>query len=92
MRAAAARRVVRAGSGAVSRGSTTDSAATTSPASRSGTAIPVETGSTVPLREAGEVVAALSVVLPRETAPEPALAALRTAAARIEADLRADRR
>jgi len=57
-----------------------------------GTVEPVSTGIAVPLREAGEVVAALSVVLPRDTAPEPALAALRTAAARIEADLRADRR
>lgn len=52
----------------------------------------VSTGVAVPIRDAGEVVAALSVVLPRETPPEPAVAALRAAAAGIEASLRADRR
>lgn len=52
----------------------------------------VSTGVAVPLRDAGAVVAALSVVLPRETAPEPAVAALREAAAAVEAALRADRR
>ncbi len=52
----------------------------------------VSTGVAVPIRDAGEVVAALSVVLPRETAPEPAIAALREAAAAIERTLRADRR
>ncbi|MBD3942256.1 IclR family transcriptional regulator [Microbacterium sp. NEAU-LLC] len=52
----------------------------------------VSTGVAVPIRDAGAVVAALSVVLPRETAPEPAIAALREAAASIEAALRADRR
>ena len=41
---------------------------------------------------AGEVVAALSVVLPRETDPAAAIRALREAAAGIEAVLRADRR
>jgi len=51
----------------------------------------VSTGVAVPLRDAGEVVAALSVVLPRDTPPEPAVAALREAAAGIEAALRADR-
>lgn len=52
----------------------------------------VSTGVAVPVRDAGTVVAALSVVLPRETPPEPAISALRDAAAAIEADLRADRR
>ncbi|MDR7187786.1 DNA-binding IclR family transcriptional regulator [Microbacterium sp. BE35] len=52
----------------------------------------VSTGVAVPIRDAGEVVAALSVVLPRETDPESAIQALREAAAGIEADLRADRR
>lgn len=51
----------------------------------------VSTGIAVPLRDRGSVVAALSVVLPRETAPEPAVAALRDAASAIEADLRASR-
>jgi DNA-binding IclR family transcriptional regulator len=51
----------------------------------------VSTGVAVPLRDAGEVVAALSVVLPRDSPPEPAVAALREAAAGIEAALRADR-
>ncbi|MFF2486702.1 IclR family transcriptional regulator [Microbacterium sp. NPDC058062] len=52
----------------------------------------VSTGVAVPLRDAGEVVAALSVVLPRETDPAAAIQALRGAAAGIEADLRAARR
>jgi DNA-binding IclR family transcriptional regulator len=52
----------------------------------------VSTGVAVPIRDAGTVVAALSVVLPRETPPEPAIAALRDAAAAVEAALRADRR
>jgi DNA-binding IclR family transcriptional regulator len=51
----------------------------------------VSTGVAVPIRDAGEVVAALSVVLPRDTPPEPAVAALREAAAGIEAARRADR-
>lgn len=51
----------------------------------------VSTGVAVPVRDAGEVVAALSVVLPRRTPPEQAIAALRDAAAAIEAALRADR-
>ncbi|MEV8358405.1 IclR family transcriptional regulator [Microbacterium sp. NPDC076895] len=52
----------------------------------------VSTGVAVPIRDAGEVAAALSVVLPRETVTEPAIAALRAAAAAIETALRADRR
>ncbi|MGN6221147.1 MAG: IclR family transcriptional regulator [Microbacterium sp.] len=52
----------------------------------------VSTGVAVPIRDAGAVVAALSVVLPRETPPEPAISALRDAAADVEASLRADRR
>jgi DNA-binding IclR family transcriptional regulator len=52
----------------------------------------VSTGVAVPIRDAGEVVAALSVVLPRETPPDAAVAALRGAAAGIEASLRTDRR
>lgn len=52
----------------------------------------VSTGVAVPIRDAGAVVAALSVVLPRDTAPEPALTALRQAASATESALRADRR
>lgn len=52
----------------------------------------VSTGVAVPIRDAGEVVAALSVVLPRETDPDASIQALRDAATAIEADLRADRR
>ncbi|MGN8554142.1 UNVERIFIED_CONTAM: IclR family transcriptional regulator [Microbacterium sp. SLM126] len=52
----------------------------------------VSTGVAVPVRDAGEVIAALSVVLPRDTAPDAAIAALRAAAAGTEATLRADRR
>jgi len=52
----------------------------------------VSTGVAVPIRDAGEVVAALSVVLPRETDPDAAIHALRDAATGIEAALRADRR
>lgn len=48
----------------------------------------VSTGVAVPIRESGTVVAALSVVLPRETPAEPSIAALRSAARRIESDLR----
>lgn len=51
----------------------------------------VSTGVAVPIRDAGEVVAALSVVLPREAPPEPAITALRAAARDIELALRADR-
>lgn len=51
----------------------------------------VSTGVAVPIRDAGEVIAALSVVLPRGAAVEPAVRALRGAAARIEAELRATR-
>lgn len=52
----------------------------------------VSTGVAVPIRDAGEVAAALSVVLPRETVTEPAIAALREAATAIETALRADSR
>ncbi|MCW3492527.1 IclR family transcriptional regulator [Microbacterium sp. SSM24] len=52
----------------------------------------VSTGVAVPIRDAGEVIAALSVVLPRETAPDAAIAALRAAATGTEAALRVDRR
>ena len=48
----------------------------------------VSTGVAVPVRDHGEVVAALSVVLPRETPPTPAINALLTAARAIEQDLR----
>ena len=48
----------------------------------------VSTGVAVPVRDRGEVAAALSVVLPRAASVEPAIAALRHAAAAIEADLR----
>lgn len=51
----------------------------------------VSTGIAVPIREAGSVIAALSVVLPRSTPPEPAIHALRAAARATEADLRASR-
>jgi DNA-binding IclR family transcriptional regulator len=57
-----------------------------------GTVETVSTGVAVPIRSGGEVVAALSVVLPRETAPAASVAALRRAATGIEAALRADRR
>ena len=57
-----------------------------------GTVETVSTGVAVPLRSAGEVVAALSVVLPRDTDPTASVASLREAAAGIEAALRADRR
>jgi DNA-binding IclR family transcriptional regulator len=52
----------------------------------------VSTGVAVPIRDAGEVVAALSVVLPREMPPDGAIAALRAAARGIDLALRADRR
>ncbi len=51
----------------------------------------VSTGIAVPIRDAGQVVAALSVVLPRATEPAPAVEALRSAATGIEADLHTDR-
>ncbi len=51
----------------------------------------VSTGVAVPIREAGEVIAALSVVLPREADTGPALRALAAAARAIEADLRRSR-
>lgn len=51
----------------------------------------VSTGVAVPLREEGEVIAALSVVLPRAAEAERALPPLRTAAAEIEAGLRGTR-
>ena len=48
----------------------------------------VSTGVAVPVRDHGEVIAALSVVLPRDAATEPAVAALLAAAKDIESDLR----
>jgi DNA-binding IclR family transcriptional regulator len=51
----------------------------------------VSTGVAVPVRDRGEVVAALSVVLPRETPTQPAVDALLDAARCIETDLRAMR-
>lgn len=51
----------------------------------------VSTGVAVPLRHEGEVVAALSVVLPRGTDTTAAVAALREAAAATERDLRRQR-
>ena len=51
----------------------------------------VSTGVAVPVRDRGQVVAALSVVLPRETEPTPAINALIDAARRIDEDLRAMR-
>lgn len=48
----------------------------------------VSTGVAVPVRDRGEVVAAVSAVLPRDTAPEPAVDALLDAAKAIERDLR----
>jgi DNA-binding IclR family transcriptional regulator len=48
----------------------------------------VSTGVAVPVRDHGEVVAALSVVLPRESGTDAALDALRDAANAIERDLR----
>lgn len=57
-----------------------------------GTVEQVSTGVAVPVRDAGEVVAALAVVLPRDTPPERAVVALRRAATGIETALRADRR
>lgn len=56
-----------------------------------GTVEAVSTGVAVPVRDArGEVVAALSVVLPREQAPAPAVAALRAAAEQIHRALASD--
>lgn len=51
----------------------------------------ISTGVAVPIHDAGEVAAALSVVLPREAVPDAAIEALRGASAEIEARLRADR-
>lgn len=51
----------------------------------------VSTGVAVPVRDRGEVVAALSVVLPRESAPAPAVDALLAAARGIEQELRSGR-
>ncbi|WP_194420976.1 IclR family transcriptional regulator [Microbacterium abyssi] len=51
----------------------------------------VSTGVAVPVRDRGEVVAALSVVLPRDTATAPAVDALLAAAKAIERDLRTSR-
>lgn len=48
----------------------------------------VSTGVAVPVRDRGEVVAALSVVLPRDTRTEPTISALLDAAGAIEQDLR----
>ncbi|WP_341940331.1 MULTISPECIES: IclR family transcriptional regulator [unclassified Microbacterium] len=47
----------------------------------------VSTGVAVPVRERGQVVAALSVVLPRDSRSDPAVAVLKNAAAAIEKDL-----
>lgn len=52
----------------------------------------VSTGIAVPVRDAGRVIAALSVVLPREVPTVPAVRALRDAAARTEAELAIGRR
>ena len=51
----------------------------------------VSTGIAVPIREAGEVIAALSAVVPRDADPHPALALLQRAARAIEAELRRTR-
>lgn len=51
----------------------------------------VSTGVAVPIREAGEVIAALSAVLPRAADTGPALRAIAAAARAIEADLRRSR-
>lgn len=49
----------------------------------------VSTGVAVPVRDRGEVIAALSVVLPRNTPSNAAVAALLAASEAVEADLRA---
>lgn len=51
----------------------------------------VSTGVAVPIRDRGQVAAALSVVLPRTTPPQQAVDALLTAASAIERDLVASR-
>lgn len=56
-----------------------------------GTIEAVSTGVAVPVRDRGEVVAALSVVLPRDTPTEPAVGTLLDAGKGIERDLRASR-
>ncbi len=52
-----------------------------------GTVQAVSTGIAVPIRDAGVVKAALSVILPREADPTPALKSLQQAAKKIEAAL-----
>lgn len=52
----------------------------------------VSSGIAVPVRDRGEVIAVLSVVLPRDTAVEPVIHELRQAAALVEHDLRDSRR
>lgn len=52
----------------------------------------VSTGVAVPVREFGTVVAALSVVLPRDAPTDESVAQLRSAAAATERDLRGPRR
>ena len=56
-----------------------------------GTVESVSTGVAAPIRDRGEVVAALSVVLPRGTAPDLAVDALARAATAIDADLKSSR-
>lgn len=56
-----------------------------------GTIEQVSTGIAVPIRDAGEVVAALSAVLPRGTDPEPAIARLQVAARATEDALKRSR-
>lgn len=51
----------------------------------------VSTGVAVPVRDRGEVIAALSVVLPRETPPAGSIDALLEAAGEIEKELRTSR-
>lgn len=58
-----------------------------------GTVEEVSTGVAVPVRgDRGEVVAALSVVLPRDHVVEPSIAALRAAATEVSAALASERR
>lgn len=85
---------------AVSRETVTDAATLTSLlasirrrgyVSAPGSIEAVSTGVAVPVRDRGEVVAALSVVLPRDSATQPAVDALLAAAKGIEGDLRSSR-
>ena len=85
---------------AVSRETVTDAATLTSLltsirrrgyVSAPGSIEAVSTGVAVPVRDRGEVVAALSVVLPRDAATQPAVDALLAAAKSIEGDLRSSR-